>query len=238
MLKPTLRPSKLNYSLIALGLIVLLGQGVTTVLSQTAYAEKYQSRLNSLILKKNDVYLPTRMVIGEDVHFVVKAPVGSHVKLLLSAQNSGYQLPNGQTLRVGTESQELSGIVPENGVLQLKMTMPKDADMEGKTIYVDAAAGPTDDDLAPMELVDATGRRTANNALAIVKPSEAGSMSIMPNMPGMSPQMMGQLTNMSNMQGNPNAKQLIDNGDINQSRANDRNPFAYRGSQPGLMVGH
>jgi hypothetical protein len=71
-----------------------------------------------------------------------------------------------------------------------------------------------------------------------VKPSEVGGMSIMPNMPGMSPQMMSQLSNLSNMQSNPNAKQLIDNGNINRDRSIDQNPFAFRGSQPGLTVGH
>lgn len=237
MMKPALPLSKLIRSVAALGLVVLLGQGALTGLSQPAFAEKYQSRLNSLILKKNDVYLPTRLVLGEEVQFVVRALAGSHIKLLLSAQNSGYKLPNGTTLRVGPESQELTGVVPENGVLQLKMTMPKDPEMEGKTIYVDAAAGPTDEELAPMVLVDATGRRTGDNALAIVKPSDAGSMSIMPNMPGVSPQMMTQLTNLSNMQSNPNAKQLIDNGDMNNERQMDQNPFAYRGGQPGLNGG-
>jgi len=87
-----------------------------------------------------------------------------------------------------------------------------------------------------MELVDSTGRRTGNNALAIVKPSDVGSMSIMPSMPGISPQMVNQITNLTNTQGN--SKQLIDNGDINQDRASDRNPFIYRGSQQGLMPGH
>jgi hypothetical protein len=238
MMQPAIRPFKLNRSLIALGLAVLLAQSALAVLFQPAFAEKYQSRLNSLILKKNDVYLPTRMVLGEEAHFVIRASAGSHVKLLLSAQNSGYTLPNGATLRVGADSQELTGVVPENGVLQLKMTMPKDPEMEGKTLYVDAAAGPTDEAMAPMELVDSTGRRTSLNALAIVKPSEVGGMSIMPNMPGMSPQMMSQLSNLSNMQSNPNAKQLIDNGNINRDRSIDQNPFAFRGSQPGLTVGH
>ncbi len=233
-----IRRSQPYHAALVLGLSLLLLQGLVGLNARPAFAEKYQSRLNSLILKKNDVYLPTRLVLGEEVQFVVKAAAGSHVKLLLSGQSSGYNLPNGTSLRVGPESQELSGVVPENGVLQLKMTMPNDADMDGKILYIDAVSGETDDTLAPMELVDATGRRTANNALAIVKPSDAGSMSIMPNMPGVSPQLMTQLNNLTTMQSNPNAKQLIDNGNINRDRSIDQNPFAYRGSQPGLMMGH
>jgi hypothetical protein len=230
MLNPTApRHSKL---ICAFALPGLLALSVSGLAFQPAHAEKYQSRLNSLILKKNDVYLPPRLVLGEEARFVIKAPPGSHVKLLLSAQNSGYKLPNGTELRVGAQSEELTGVVPENGVLQLQMVMPKDPDAEGKLVYIDAVYGTSDDDLAPMELVDATGRRTGNNALAIVKPSDAGGMSILPNMPGVSPQMMNQITNLTNLQGD--SKQLIDNGDIDQNRQSDRNPFVYRGGQAGL----
>jgi len=204
--------------------------------TQPAGAEKYQSRLNSLILKKNDLYLPARLVIGEEAHFVVKAPAGSQVKILLSPQNSGYKLPNGTELRVGTQVEALTGVVPENGVLQLNLTLPKDPGQDGKTVYVEALYGTSDEDLAPIEQVDASGRRTADNALAVVKPSDAGSMSVMPNMPGVSPQLMNQLNTLTNSQGTN--KQLLDNGSINSDRAVDRNPFAYRGYQPGIQMGH
>lgn len=234
MLKPASPHFKLFFCVLALGLLASLGQGPISLLSQPAFAEQYHSRLNSLVLKKNDVYLPNRLVIGEEAHFVVKAAPGSQVKILLSAQNSGYQLPNGTALRVGNQSEELVGVVPENGVLQLKMTLPKDESMEGKIVYVDAVSGSSDADLAQMELVDSTGRRTGNNALSIVKASDPGGMSIMPNMPGVSPQMINQLTNMANPGTN---KQLMDNGDINQDRAIDRNPFLNRGGQQGLNPG-
>jgi len=235
MLTPDPRRPKHIHAIAALGLLITLGQGPVALFSQPAQAEQYHSRLNSLILKKNDVYLPSRLVLGEEAHFVIKAPAGSHVKLLLSAQNSGYKLPNGTELRVGVQSEQLTGVVPENGVLQLQMTMPKDPDAEGKLVYVEALLGDSDETMTQMELVDSTGRRTGNNALAIVKPSDAGGMAIMPNMPGVSPQMINQLTNMSNMQGN---KQLLDNGNINRDRQSDQNPFAYRGSQAGLNAGH
>lgn len=236
MMNPASPRLKVTYSLAVLALLGFLGQGPATLLTQPAHAEKYQSRLNSLILKKNDLYLPTRLVLGEESHFVIKAPAGSQVKVLLSTENSGYELPNGTSLRVGPHVEELSGVVPENGVLQLSLTMPKGDGMDGKTVYVDAVYGTSDEDMAPLELVDATGRRTGNNALAVVKPSDAGSMSIMPNMPGVSPQLMQQLTTLTNTQGAN--KQLLDNGNINQNRAGDRNPFAYRGYQPGLSGSH
>lgn len=215
-----------------LALTLVIGTGV---FSQAANAEKYQSRLNSLLLKKNDVYLPSRLVLGEEARFVIKAPAGSKVKVFLSSKAEGYILPNGTPLRVGEEVQELSGIVPESGVLQLQMEMPKDPELEGKVVYVDAVAGPSDEELAPIDLVDPTGRRTTENVLAIVKPTERGGPSVMPTLPGLSPQLFNQLTTMTDVYAKGgDKKQLLDDGDINRDRQIDQNPFINRGIQPGV----
>lgn len=215
---------------------ILFATSSLNVVLPVAHAEKYQSRLNSLLLKKNDLYLPTRLVLGQEARFVVKAPAGSLVKVLISTKNEGYTLPNGTPLRVGTEAQELSGTIPESGVLELKMEMPKDESMEGKVVYVDAAVGPSNEELAPIDLMDAAGKRTAENTLVIVKPAELGGPNIMPSMPGLSPQIFNQLTTMSDVysKSDGSKKQLLDNGDINRDRSLDQNPFINRGLQPGL----
>lgn len=208
----------------------------TLALPVPAHAQKYQSRLNSLLLKKNDVYLPSRLIIGEEAKFVVKAPAGSKVKVLLSSTSEGYVLPNGTPLRVGAEAQEVTGVVPENGVLELKAQMPKDPELEGKVVYVEAVAGTTDEDLAPVDLVDATGRRTTENTLVLMKQAEMGGPSVMPSMPGVSPQLMNQLSNLGSAltKGENGQKQLLDDGTINRDRDMDRNPFVRRGIQPGV----
>lgn len=218
---------------LALALILLTGPAVGF---NAAHAEKYQSRLNSLLLKKNDVYLPSRLVLGEEARFVVKAPAGNKVKVFVSYANEGYILPNGTPIRVGAEVQELSGTVPENGVLELKMAMPKDAELDGKVVFVEAVTGISDETLVPVDIMDSTGRRTAENSLVITKPSESGGPSIMPSMPGFSPQMFNQLTTMSQIYANKDdsRKQLLDNGTINKDRAIDQNPFVRRGIQPGI----
>lgn len=227
-------PRKHSRRVVAMMALTLL-VGISTV-SIPVHAQKYQSRLNSLLLKKNDVYLPSRLVMGEDARFVVKAPAGNKVKVLMSFEDEGYVLPNGTPIRVGAEVQEMSGTVPENGVLELKMAVPKDEKLEGKVVYVEAVAGDSDETLAPVDIMDATGRRTTENSLVIVKPTVAGGPSVMPSMPGFSPQMMNQLSTMSQIYANKDdsRKQLLDNGTINRDRTLDKNPFVQRGIQPGI----
>lgn len=208
----------------------------TLALPVPSHAQKYQSRLNSLLLKKNDAYLPTRLIIGEEAKFVVKAPAGSKVKVFLSSKGEGYMLPSGTPLRVGEDAQEISGVMPENGVLELKTQMPKDPELEGKIVYVEVVSGATDEDLAPIDLVDATGRRTTENTLVLMKQAEMGGPSLLPSMPGISPQVLSQLSNMGSAfaKGDNNQKQLLDDGTINRDREMDRNPFVRRGIQPGV----
>lgn len=223
---------------IALGsLIVLTLAGSVAVLTGPAHAEKYQSRLNSLLLRKNDVYLPNRLTLGQEARFVVKAQPGSLVKLFISTQGEGKVLPNDVALRVGEDAQVLSGTVPESGVLELKMDVPKDPGLDGHMIYVDAVAGASEDELKPIDLVDSTGRRTDQNALPLMAQAEGGSgPSVMPAMPGISPQVFNQLTTMGNIysQGDSEKKKLLDNGSINRERDIDRNPFVNRGMQQGI----
>lgn len=201
--------------------------------ASSAQAEKYQSRLNSLLIHQSNLYLPTRLVMGESTRFVVKSNPGDKVKVLLSAKGEGYTLPNGTPLHVGAEVQELTGTVPDTGVLELTIEMPKDEALEGQTVYVDAAAGPSDEALKPIDLIDPTGRRAEANVLVIAKPAEKGGPNFMPSMPGVDPQLMQRLSDMSSMS-DEKRKQLIDNGDINRDLDTDKNPFARHGFQPGI----
>lgn len=221
---------------VALSVFTALLAGSVVVMNTEAYAEKYQSRLNSLVLKRNsNVYLPTRLLLGQEARFVVKAPAGSLVKVFVSTQAEGKVL-NDLALRVGNDAQELSGTVPENGVLELKMDVPKDPELDGRLLYVDAVAGASEEVLAPLDLVDPTGRRTEQNSLPIMKQTAENGPAIMPTMPGISPQMMNQLTTMTNIysQNDTERKKLLDNGTINRDRGIDRNPFINRGIQQGI----
>lgn len=204
---------------------------------QSACAEPYKSRLNSLLLRKNEVYLPTRLLLGQEARFVVKAQSGSLIKVFISPEAEGKVLSNDVALRVGADAQELSGMVPETGVLELKMAVPADPDLDGRLVYVDAVAGSSEETLVPIDLVDPTGRRTDQNAIPIMKQVDGGSGAmVMPSMPGLSPQVFNQLTTMGGIYsgGDSEKKKLLDDGTINRDREIDRNPFINRGMQQGI----
>lgn len=221
----------------SISLLALLLTSVALPFNTPAYAEKYQSRLNSLLLRKNDVYLPSRLVLGQEARFVVKAAPGSLVKLFVSGKGEGMMLNDETPLRVGADAQVLSGTVPESGVLELKMAVPKDPEMDGQVVYVDAVSGASETELKPIDLMDSTGRRTEQNSLTMIKQVAENGPAVMPAMPGLSPQAFKQLTTMSNIysgQGSADRKQLLDNGTINRDRTIDRNPFINRGVQQGI----
>jgi len=216
---------------------VLLLSGLSGVLPvQTAQAERYESRLNQLILKKTELYLPSRLFIGEEAHFVVKAPAGSMVRLYVSPEGEGAILSNGRPIRVGKESAVISGVVPDTGVLDLKFAVPNANEMAGKGLYVDAVAGASEEDLVPLDIIDATGRKATANYLNLAQHAKANTLPVMPYMEGMSPQAFSQMTTLGDIYAKNDTarKQLLDNGDIDPTRATDRNPFTQRGGVKGL----
>lgn len=201
-----------------------------------AQAQKYESRLSKLLIRKSNLYLPTRLVLGEGSKFVVKAQPGDKVRVFISPKAEGYVLPNGTALRVGTEAHELSGTVPETGVLELQLDMPKEEGLIGKVVYVDAVAGASDEALAPIDLIDSTGRRTDTNTLVISKPADKGGAMIMPGIPGLDPQLFNRMATLGEIytSDDERKKQLLDTGIINRDVEMEQNSFINRGVQPGL----
>lgn len=225
---------RLTAAVTFLSLSLLFGSGPAW---QSAHAEQYKSRLNSLLLRKNDVYLPTRLLLGQEARFVVKAQPGSLIKVFISTEAEGKVLSNDVALRVGADAQELTGTVPDTGVLELKMAVPADPELDGRLVYVDAVAGSSEDTLTPIDLVDPTGRRTEQNAIPMMKQVDGGGGAmVMPSMPGLSPQVFNQLTTMGGIYsgGDTEKKKLLDDGTINRDRNIDRNPFINRGMQQGI----
>jgi hypothetical protein len=225
--------SRLIGGLLALNLIGLL---VPFGCPPAAHAEHYKSRLSSLLVKKTELYLPARLILGEEARFVVRAQPGDQVKVFLSPKNEGFELTDGVLLRVGEDPQVLTGVIPQTGVLELKMPVPANEELNGKILYIDAAAGPTEQALAPLNLIDATGRKAVTNGIVLTKRTNTSGSPIMPYMPGISPQLFNQLTTLGDIytKKDEHRRELLDDGTINQNRGLDRNPFSNRGLQPGL----
>ncbi|MGE0200831.1 MAG: hypothetical protein AB7P76_07680 [Candidatus Melainabacteria bacterium] len=226
-----------------------------------------RSRLNRLLIRSANLYLPTRLVLGQENKFVARANPGQQVLVFLSPEPSGLVLASEQSaripLRVGPEYEQVVGVANEKGVAELSITLPDEQDWAGHILYVDAIAydraeivpprmdgeGHPVADVNPLvdlrtvanaqqlDLMNPMGQRTSVNALQMAMPAEANGAMVMPSMPGFSPQLLQQITNLSEVgAGNEHKKNLLDDGERDENNALDRNSLITRpGSlQPGL----
>jgi hypothetical protein len=197
-----------------------------------AQAEVRQSRLSQLVKKKPTLYLPARLLIGNDNKFTFQGTPGNQVHLYLSSKPEGLKTPDGQALRVGEENQEFNGTIPENGVLEIIVPLPEEEGLVGQNVFVEAIGWKADDyaDLVIFDQMDATGRRASENFIAINKPSSGKGTLLMPSLPGMSTNFVQQLKTFSEItsEGDARKKELLDNGERNNDNAYDRNVFINR----------
>lgn len=217
-------------------LVMLTLLGVGLLWAMPARAEEYQSRLQQLVQQRASLFLPLRLVLGQDNQFTVKAKPGSKVMLYVSPTSGGFVTPNGIALRVGEDHEKFFAEIAGNGVAQLKVELPAEDEWENRELYVDAVVWQAEDysDIQPMQMIDGSGRRTSANALTMVKPSEKGGWAIMPNIPGVNAAALQQLESTSNAlgEGNDRKKELLDDGDINRGTLLDKNSLINR---PSMM---
>lgn len=226
-------------NIVAALLLLLALVGVALLIPANA-AQKHQSRLGRILLNRNMLYLPSRLVLGEENSFMVKAPAGSRVLLFISPQPAGYRLPDGQALRVGEEHEKIQGTVSEKGVLEILLPVPDEESWAGRKLYVDAVLIPPGMDgddrvsgLETLQLVNAQGHRTDNNALVLALPADEGNMMVMPSVPGMDPALFQRLNDFSAaLQGDERKKELLDMGDIDRDAEIDQNTLINR---PGYL---
>lgn len=215
-------------------MLIALTAGVQLQLLMTAEAQQTRgnSRLSQLIRNKPNLYLPSRMLIGEENKFTFQGPPGSQVILYVSAEPSGMEAPDGQPLRVGAENQQFTGTIPEKGVLEMTVPLPHEEFLIGKSMFVEGILWTQEDyaDLAVFEIVDSTGRRSGANALVISQMSNGKGAFIMPAMPGMPSGLVNQITTLSEMDGGDKRKmELIDrDGDLNRDVMINQNMFLNR----------
>jgi len=201
-----------------------------------ASAEPPPSRLSQLRLNQSTLYMPARLIIGEENRFTIKGIPGNNVRLLISPQPEGMTLPNGTALRVSEENEKLEGVIPENGVLNLMLPVPNEEAWVGNHLYVDAITWKQEDlsDMAQLQLVDSSGRRATLNALELAKAATRGGSAIMPAIPGMPANLMQQLNTAADaLTGDERKKSLIYDGTRDQDNLMDRNSLLNR---PGSFV--
>ena len=193
-----------------------------------------RGRLSRLIRKKPRLYMPTRLIVGEDNRFVVQAPAGSHVVLLMSPKPEGAMAPDGTPLAVGKDFQTLETVTAANGVVELILPIPAQKALRDRVVYVDAYTYQAEDysDLQRLELTDAAGRASSgSNALLMTHRPEGGGPMVLPGMPGMPVNLMQQLGTLGEMmEGDERKRDLLDEGTMNRDVLRDQNVLA-----PGVL---
>ncbi len=223
--------------------VALVAGTLLTLTAVTVSAEG--GRLNRLLMNRTNVFLPHQLVLGQPNRFVFKTQPNYKVRLYMSPLPKGLSLPDGTALRVGKDVEVFDAVANEKGVAQVVVPIPNEEGWAGETLYIDAItwaatastspddtteAKASDDDMIDVQLVqlmDSTGRRTSKNTLVLAKPAERGNTSVMPALPGISPQMMQQVNNLS-LRGSVDERrqELMDyTGERNSDAQSDRNSF-------------
>lgn len=201
-------------------------------------------RLSQLIQQKASLYLPTRLLWGQENRILVKATPGARVMVYLSPQDEGFTTPNGLALRVGANPQALCGVASDKGVAVITLTLPdpepspegETAEPKERTAFLDAVTYQKDDfsDMTAVEFIDPTGRATASNQTRLTRPADGKGAMFFPGMPGVSGDLVRRLSTLGDLQnGDARKRELVDEGQRNLNVDQDRNVFIRRADQMG-----
>jgi hypothetical protein len=171
---------------------------VFCLISGPAFAQ-IQLDLNStkrpVLLLNQDfpmLYKPTKLIIGKENKFSIKADPKSYVSLLISSSNDGTAMFKGQKLKLGEDIQIIEGTVPDNGLLELSFTLPDNKDLNEKVFYFEAIVSKDTNYTNPMKAktMGASGRETNDNSVMAALPSKDKSgVGFTPALPGAPVQM-------------------------------------------------
>lgn len=159
------------------------------------------------------VFLPSKLILGQDNKFVIKGNPGSKVSLAISNSNHGAKPIMGINLRLGETEQTIESTIPATGVVELIYKVPSNEELLDKIKYVEVAIWSKVDfsDIAIAKSIGASGRETLNNGLAIVLPPESGKKpTFEPVIPGISGDLFKSIQAMKDVQEGKVNPELID----------------------------
>lgn len=207
---------------------------------------RQNNRLSQLVQRGPRLFFPARLVVRPQGKLgatpanvlIVQGPPGQKVRVWASTQPEGGEAPNGMALRVGPPLATWEGVLSEKGVLRLDANLPSEIQPgdDGLPVYLDGVTWMSPDyaDMARLNWVDATGRTTQKNVvLAVVLEENGKGVTVMPSMPGFSPQLLQRLNTLSEMQnGDARKRQLMESDALDRNLPYDRTPFINR---PGAL---
>jgi len=199
-------------------LFLLLYMFTLPVYAQLEINLHSSSTQNMLISRESTiVYKPSRLIIGQENAFKVKAAPGSNVSLMISTSNSGATPFYGQTLKLGVDLTTVKGIVPENGLLEIKFTLPNQKELNGKAAYFEVAVWKNEDyrDVRLAKIMDENCRETSSNEIGIsLPPQDVSKPSLAPMAPMIPPEFM-------------KAIETVENAKNNKDKKNDYSDYMY-----------
>ncbi len=135
-----------------------------------------------------EVYKPSKLIAGAQTRFIIKADPQTYVSIIFSKENSGAAPFYGSNLRLGDVFDEIKDVVGEKGIIEIKLQIPEDESLIGKTVYFEVIAWKKEDfsDLSKAKIIEINGRETNSNALVIVKqPNGSFIPDLGPSVPGL-----------------------------------------------------
>jgi hypothetical protein len=135
-----------------------------------------------------EVYLPSKLIIGEKNAFRIKGNPGCKVSLAVSKASGGAKPLFGQQLRIGASETTIEGVIPATGIIELHYELPNDESLINGVRFFEVATWSKDDysDLQLARIYSSAGRQTSNNGVKISHPYDSGKRpTFMPVIPGM-----------------------------------------------------
>jgi len=150
---------------------------------------KFDSGNSPLLLVNQDyplVYKPTKIILGQNASFMIKAAPGSYAALLFSDSDSGIVF-NNQRLRLGSVLITKNGIIPDKGLLELNLNLADSKKFKDNILYFEVIIGKDKDftDAKVARIMAPGGRETTKNNLTISLPvDDPKKPSFTPVLPG------------------------------------------------------
>lgn len=183
-------------------------------LQEVSLKTKSRHQLN-LNLEAPRVYLPSKLIIGQDNKFIIKGPAGNKVSLAISNTNRGSEPIAGHELRLGQTETTIEGVIPATGILELNYSVPNDETLVDNVKYFEAAIWGNDDfsDLRIAKIIGTSGKETLNNGVAItLPPSKGGSTSFSAMIPGAPMELIRSVDQIKKYQEGKINPELLENG--------------------------
>ncbi len=123
-----------------------------------------------------EVYKPSKLLIGAETGFIIKAEPSSNVALIIASDKKGENI-------IG----KIDGLIGQKGIAELKLELPDDEQLINRIVYFEVVVWKNEDlsDIQRARIISSDGIQTGSNSLLITgKPESKVLPGFGPAMPG------------------------------------------------------